>query len=169
MLRFSLAGTLAIVVALAACSRVLPGGPPTPAPWRGISADARLYTDNAGGIQDSVRMTVRDETTLRQYWQMATQGQAPPPAVPSVDFAREMVLVVAAGRRSLQDEIRVDSVRTARETDASGRTAQVMSAMVRLVEGCGRSTTPGYPVQIIRVPRFDGRVSFTERRERATC
>ena len=169
MNRFTLVVGLAFAALLPACSRVLPGGSSEPGPWRAIAADARLYTDNAGGLQDSLRAVVRDRDALREFWQRATAGQAAPPAVPSVDFTREMVLVVAAGRRTLEDDIGVDSVRTGRETDASGRTAEVMSAMVRLVEGCGRFTSPGYPVEIVRVPKFDGRVSFVERRERASC
>jgi hypothetical protein len=163
---------LALVVFAAlqsACARILPGGPPPPAPWRGISADAQLYTDNAGGIRDSVRLVIRDANTLRDQWQRATAGQTAPPTLLPVDFAREMVLMVAAGRKTLQDQIRVDSVRTVREIDASGRREEVMSVMVHLTEGCGRFTTPGYPIQIVRVPRFEGRVSFTERRERASC
>jgi hypothetical protein len=153
----------------AACWRRGPAGEPTAAPWLAVASGARLYSDNAGGIQDSVRTVVRDEATLRQLWGQATTGQATPPSIPRVDFAREMVLVVAAGRKTPRDEIRVDSVRVRRETDASGRTQEVMSAMVRTIEGCGRFSAPAYPVEIVRVRRFDGRVTFTEQRDKATC
>ena len=168
--RFPAACLVLTALAVAsACWRRGPAGEPTPAPWLAVAAGARLYSDNAGGIQDSVRTLVRDEATLRQLWGQATTGQATPPSIPRVDFAREMVLVVAAGRKTPRDEIRVDSVRVRRETDASGRTQEVMSVMVRTIEGCGRFSAPAYPVEIVRVRRFDGRVTFTELRDKASC
>src|SRR5687768_11073892 len=85
-----------------ACWRRGPAGEPTAAPWLAIGAGARLYSDNAGGIQDSLRTVVRDEATLRQLWERATTGQSAPPPLPRVDFAREMVLVVGAGRKTPQ-------------------------------------------------------------------
>jgi hypothetical protein len=166
-MRVAAAFLLVALVVLGGCSRGRRAA--APAPWLPLAADARLYTDNAGGIQDSVRTVVRDASTLRLFWQQATAGQDSPPPVPTVDFAREMVLVAAAGRMTLEDEIRVDSVRVRRETDASGRAEEVMSVLVSTVEGCGNFRAPAFPVDVVRVRRFEGRVSFIERRERAAC
>jgi hypothetical protein len=169
MTRLSFACLLLTSILLgAACSRGRPGEP-GPAPWLPLAPEGHLYTDNAGGIRDSLRTVVRDESALRLFWQQATAGQSTPPPLPTVDFARDMVLVVAAGRMSPEDEIRVDSVLVGRETDANGRREPVMSALVRTVEGCGRFTAPAYPVQIVRVRRFEGRVRFVERRDKAEC
>jgi hypothetical protein len=167
MMRTAVACLLVGLLVAGACSRGRQAA--APAPWLPLAADARLYTDNAGGIQDSLRTVVRDASTLRLFWQQATAGQVSPPAVPDVDFTREMVLVAAAGRMTPEDEIRVDSVRVRRETDASGRAEEVMSVLVSTVEGCGSFRAPAFPVDVVRVRRFEGRVSFIERRERAAC
>lgn len=161
--------TACLVLGAAACLRPRGGGGPSVERWLPLASDARLYADNAGGIRDSVRTVVRDAASLRRVWQQATAGQASPPPVPNVDFNREMVVVVAAGRMTPQDEVRVDSVQVRRERDASGGSGEVMSVMVRTVRGCGRFNAPAYPVEIIRLRRFDGRVSFVERATRAEC
>jgi hypothetical protein len=158
---------LTALLVVGACSRGRQEAPP--APWLPLATDARLYTDNAGGIQDSMRTVVRDASTLRLVWQQATAGQASPPSVPAVDFAREMVLVAATGRMTPEDEVRIDSVRVRHETDASGRVEEVMSVLVSTVEGCGHFTAPAFPIDIVRVRRFDGRVTFIDRRQRAAC
>jgi hypothetical protein len=154
-------------ISTGACSRVRPAA--APPSWLPLAADSRLYTDNAGGVADSMRTVVRDAGTLRLLWQQATTGQSAPPPVPSIDFGRDMVLVVAAGRMTPDDEIRVDSVRVRREADASGRSQEVMSILVRVIEGCGRFSAPAFPIDVVRVRRFDGPVNFVERRERAAC
>jgi hypothetical protein len=159
--------SICLLLLAGACSRARPAA--APAPWLPLAADARLYTDNQSGIQDSLHTVVRDASTLRLFWQQATAEQSTPPPVPEVDFARQMVLLVAAGAMTLEDEIRVDSIRVRREQDASGRAEDVMSVLVRVVEGCGRFSVTAYPVEIVRVRRFDGRVNFIEQKERSAC
>jgi hypothetical protein len=65
-----------------------------------------------------------------------------------------------------EDRIRVDSVGVRDVTDAVGETEEVMMVIVRTVEGCRRFNVDAYPVEIVRVPRFEGPVRFVERRER---
>jgi hypothetical protein len=155
-----------VMLTLTACARG--GAAPSPAPaWNPVPADAIIYSDNSGGIQDSLRIVVRDAARLGEIWQRATSQQTDPPAVPDVDFSREMVIVVAAGLMTPEDQIHVDSVVVRRQTNARGRTEQVMTAIVRTVEGCGRFRRDAYPIEIVRVRRFDGPVVFQERRERA--
>jgi hypothetical protein len=155
------------VLAAPACRR---GAAPAPATvpagptWSAVSAQ-RLYYDNAGGIQDSLRVVIRDAEQLRSVWSRATSLQAAPPPVPEVNFEREMLLVVAAGRRDAEDQIRIDSVGLQREPAARGRAAsEEMTAVVRLTEGCRRFATDAYPVEIVRVQRFNGPVTWVERR-----
>jgi len=151
---------------LAGCGRGGPGAPEPPPPWIAVGSEARLYSDNASGIQDSVRIVVRDAATMRDYWQRATSQQMSPPPPPVVDFNDEMVLVVGAGRMTPEDRIRVDSVVVRNEVTTTGE-RDVFTALVRVLEGCGRFQTDAYPVEIVRVRRFDGPVRFIERRERA--
>jgi hypothetical protein len=159
------AGALTLLAA-AGCGRAGPGVP-TPAAWLFVPEDATVYYDNAGGIQDSLRLVVRDAATLHDVWAQATSQQASPPPPPEVGFAKEMLLVAAAGRMTPEDQIRVDSVVVQRRTLATGKQEEVLSAVVRTIEGCGRFATPAFPVQIVRIRRFDGPVVFVERRERA--
>lgn len=166
MRRCCLPATCALTVLAVACHR---GGPATPPPpvWLPVPAEAVVYYDNAGGIQDSLRLVVRDPATLRDVWEQATSRQASPPPPPAVDFAQDMLLVAAAGRMTPEDQIRIDSAAVHERLTALGDREQVLSAVVRTIEGCRRFDAPAYPVQIVRVRRFDGPVTFVERREKA--
>jgi hypothetical protein len=158
------------ILLLPACRRG--GSAPVPATvepvvhWRAIAPGDVLYEGNSGGIPDSVRQVIRDADAYRQIWQEATARQASAPAAPPVDFARDMLLVVAAGRMTPEDEIHVDSVVVRTERGAEGRVEEVMSAIVRTYQGCRRANVAAYPIEIVRVRRFDGPVRWIERRER---
>lgn len=165
MIRFLLLAPVLMI--LSACGRG-GGAAPPPAPAAAPIAPASLlYYDNGGGVQDSLRLVVRDAETYRQIWTRATSTQASPPAAPEIDFDRAMLLVVANGRMTPEDMIRVDSVGVHQEVSPSGSRQRVMQAIVRTIRGCGGFTSDAYPVAVVRVERFDGPVRFTERRERA--
>ena len=132
-----------------------------------ISPLARLYYDNTAGIQDSVRMVVRDPNTLTSVWQRATAGQATPPPAPTIDFGRDMVIVAGAGRMTPDDQIRVDSVGMRKES-ADGKVRDVLTAWVSTIESCRRFRTDAYPLEIVRVRRFEGTVRFAEQRVKQT-
>jgi len=82
-----------------------------------------------------------------------------------VDFGSHMVVVAGAGRMTPEDRIRVDSVGVREVTDAVGDEEEVLLVVVRTSEGCSRFNVDAYPLEIVRVPRFDGDVRFLERRE----
>lgn len=160
---------LLLLVALPGCRRGRAAAPvpaPPAAAWTPAAAE-RVYYDNAGGIRDSTRLAIRDAARLQEVWAQATSRQLSPPPAPEVDFTREMLLVVAAGRRSPEDRIVVDSVRVQRETRGGTSTELAFAAVVKLVEGCGRFAADAYPLEIVRVPRFAGEIEWVERRERA--
>jgi hypothetical protein len=168
--RLLLAVLAAAVVALPGCRR---GGSPAAAPppaapaWTPLPAAALVFYDNSGGIQDSVRLVVRDEAALREVWGRATSNQSPPPALPAVDFGREMVVVAGAGRMTPEDQIRVDSVGVREEVTPANRRQRVMEVVVHTERGCQRFASDAYPLAIVRVQRFEGEVRFVERRTRA--
>lgn len=152
-------------VALAACG----GGSPEPAgtePIARVSLEERLYYDNSGAYPDSLRLVVRDAGTFARVWEQATGSQPSPPPAPSVDFERSMVLLVASGRMTPEDQIRVDSVGTRTVLRTDGSREDVLAVVVNTTEGCGRLDVDAYPVEIVRVPQFEGRVEFIERRRR---
>jgi hypothetical protein len=114
-----------------------------------------------------VRLVVRDAAGLERLWRQATAGQTAPPPVPTVDWGREMVVAVAAGRMAPNDRIRVDSVGVRREPGADGHAREVMAVLVLTTQGCERFTSAAFPVSLVRLRRYEGQVVFVERRERA--
>jgi hypothetical protein len=117
-----------------------------------------VYYDDGPGFPDSVRMAVRDQTTFEDVWARATYSQPSPPPIPVVDFTNEMILVVAAGRMSPGDQIRVDSV---------GVRGDFYVVLVRTIVQCQPFPADAYPLEIVRVAREERPVTFSERRERA--
>jgi hypothetical protein len=159
-----------MVALLGACGRGgAPAAAPAPvaAPLARLEMAQRLYYDDSGGIADSIRLAVRDPAQFRDLWDRATStlSSASPP--PEVDFTREMVLVVGAGRMNPGDRIQVDSAGVREELDPDGRTRQVMIAQVRIVLDCTGFEGDAWPLTIVRVRRFDGPVQFLHARERA--
>jgi hypothetical protein len=149
----------------AACGRG--GAPSVPPPLGPVPQASLMYDDDGGGLRDSVRLVVRDPAALDALWRRATAGQPAPPPLPAVDFRREMVVAVAAGRMTPDDRIRVDSVGMRREPGENGRVRDVLAVLVRTTEACERYSTAVYPLQVVRMRRYDGPVVFVERRERA--
>jgi hypothetical protein len=167
-LRTSLAAFL-LLAGVAACGRgggapapTLAGPPPPPAA-EPYPVPQRLYYDNGGGIQDSIRVILREEGGFRMRWDQATSRQAVPPPLPQVDFAREMVVLVAAGRMTTEDQIQVDSATVVQAMDAAGEMQPVLTIHVRTTRGCGRFNVDAYPLELLRLRRFDGEVRFNER------
>ena len=119
---------------------------------------ARIYYNDAPAFRDSVRKIVRDVTVWGQVWAQATSTQRPPPPLPLIDFGREMVVAVGAGRMNPGDEIHVDSV---------GVRGGFFEILVRTVEECQTFPTDVYPLEIVRVTWSDRPPNFVERRERA--
>ncbi len=150
----------ALVLTLSGCGG---GGVSPPPPARVITAAERLYYDNTGGIQDSLRLVVHDPQQFEQIWTRATSTQVSPPPVPTIDFSKSMVVVVGAGRRNTDDEIRVDSAAFKERTTVQGKKEQVLEITVLLRTGCGGLEVAGYPLEIVRLPTFDGPIEFNER------
>jgi hypothetical protein len=157
---------VAVAVLVAGCGR---GGPVAPAPLGPVPAEARVFYDNGGGIQDSSQVVIRDAAALQEAWQRATSTQSSPPAAPDIDFSRQMLLLVSAGRMSPDDQIHVDSVGVRREVAVSGGTRDVLAVLYTITEGCRRFNRDAFPVEIVRVRRYDGDVRFVGRRERTEC
>jgi hypothetical protein len=132
-----------------------------------VSTDSRLYADNTGGFADSLRLVVRDQAAWETTWQRATSGQTSPPPRPVVDFQEHMVVVVAAGRMTPEDRIRVDSVGVRSVRTEAGTLEDAFEIVVRTVTGCGRLRVDAFPFEIIRTRRFEGPVRFIERRTAA--
>ena len=140
---------------VAACHRGTPGMEVlTP-----VLSTARVYYDDGPAFRDSVRMVVRDGAAWRAVWAQATSTQPAPPPLPAIDFDRDMVLVVGAGKMTPGDQIHVDS---------AGVRQDFFVAVVRTIVQCRPFPADAYPLEIVRVTRSDKTATFVERRERAT-
>lgn len=145
------------------------GGPELPPPPTPMPPPVPLYYDNGGGIRDSTRRVIRDVATLESVWEQATAPQASPPAVPVINFEREMVILAAYGRATPEEEIHVDSLLVRRELNPQGEREEVLTIVVRTIQGCGRFRTEAFPLEIVSVRRFDGPVRWDERRQQLPC
>jgi hypothetical protein len=157
-----------LLAGAAACNPFGHHGASAPAPtWAPVQSVTRVYYDNSGGIADSVRLVVRDSAALQRVWAQAVSRQAAPPPAPTVDFKHDMLVVVGAGRQTPDDQIVVDSAGVRRPPPGT-KGEPTFTVYTRLVEGCHRFQADAYPVEIVRVPRFDGPVRFVEQREKPT-
>jgi hypothetical protein len=166
-----LAAALVPYAALAGCLFGGGGGGPAaqpPAPTR-LPPPLPLYYDNGGGIRDSIRVVIREPAVFEDYWFNATMPQASPPPAPIIDFTDNMVIVVAAGRATPEEEIHVDSLLVQSEMNAQGEREETLTIVVRTVLGCGRFRTEAFPLEIVRVRRFSGPVRWQERRQQIPC
>jgi hypothetical protein len=125
-----------------------------------VVSDARVFYDDGPAFRDSVRMVVRDSAAWQTVWTQATSTQASPPPLPAVNFARDMIVLVGAGRMTPGDQIHVDSV---------GVRGDAYVVVVRTTVQCRPFPAAVYPVEIVRVPQSDKPTAFAERRERANC
>ena len=116
------------------------------------------------GIADSQRVVIRDSSAWRQYWTAVHRPFIPAPAVPDVDFSREMIVLVSMGTRpSGGFVIRIDSAMT----DAQRLLVQVTQIVPG--RGCAVPAVVTRPVDLARVPATPLPVSFAERVEKTDC
>jgi hypothetical protein len=159
---------LALLLAIVGCGRRPAVTPETTTPPAApFPPPTRLYYDNGGGIQDSLRLAITRADDFAAIWQRATSRQSEPPAPPALDFANEMVLVAGAGRMRADDQIAIDSVYRTRELNTANQLVEMLNVVVLTTTGCGRFNAVGYPLDIVRVRRFEGPVKFLEERAQA--
>src|SRR5439155_15027409 len=115
---------------------------------------ARVYYDDGPAFRDSVRIVVRDGDAWRAVWAQATSTQPSPPPLPAVDFTREMVLVVGAGRMTPGDQIHVDSAGVRRD---------FFVAVVRTIVQCRPFPAPASPLDIVRLSRSGNAATCSQR------
>lgn len=153
MVRRSLLGSgcLAVIVFVAGC-----GGPSYPVavvpPVTQI-----LYTDNEADFVEASATIVRTQAAYVEMWARSGARRAAPP----VDFDRDMLVVLAAGRSSPGDSIQIQ---TAGERGEGFEDFQVV---YRLSIGCEELPGASYPLQVVRLRRSDKTPVFDERREPA--
>lgn len=137
--------------------------PPTERPlvhWRMVGGLAAWGPE---ALNPNDRQVIRDRTTFRKMWKRLHAAAAVVPALPSIDFARESVVVVPlgmlAGSGQAVHEQFVD-------TGASIRLTYVIE-----LAGQDCEAAPGVtaPVLVLRTPRIDKPLTFVEDRLVRDC
>jgi len=154
--------TAACVLVLCACASAKVNSGPPLGP---VAIEQRLFRDNASGIRNAEERVIMDSTTWRDVWRLATATQATQPPVPSVDFRQNMLLVVASGRMTIADAVRVDSVGNRAEMSQAGKRVGIVAVYYTITRDCPASTREAFPVEIVRVRRSESTVRFFSRSE----
>jgi hypothetical protein len=109
-------------------------------------------------------LVVRDPAAWAEMWAAIWKRHSPLPELPQVDFAREMLVVVALGERLTGGYgILVDS---------AVATPDRLEIWIRAISpgpSCGVTLALTQPVDIARLPRSDGVVRFHDRTEERAC
>jgi len=114
------------------------------------------YTFNSG-VTTADAFVVRDAEHWRDAWNRLHSIRRPTPALPDIDFERQMVIVVAQGRKSSGGY----AVEIAGATLMAGN-LNVDIELTQPGSRCVVSTGFTAPVDIAVLPYFDGDVVFRE-------
>jgi len=113
-----------------------------------------LLTLNVSGFTESTEAVLREPGALADAWKTAHSG-IPGNPPPSIDFAKQMVVLVAIGSRNTGGyTVRVDSV--SRASDG----ALVSYTVVSPGPTCMTPQMITSPTVAVSVPRIDGSVQF---------
>lgn len=137
----------------------------TPArlPLARLGARAGSFDSNSG-LVDSVRVVVRDTAEWRALWQRINQPFIPPPALPPIDFQRDMIIVAALGAKpSGGYDIMIESA----DEDSTGVEVSVVRSSPGT--GCALTAARTQPVDLARLPTTTRPIRFRERSVIVPC
>ena len=116
------------------------------------------------GFATAQRIVVRTQEEWAATWATLWSRQTPVPALPTVDFSREFVLVAAAGvQASGGVQIAIPNAALDQGTVRIGVVETFPGA------GCAVATVNTSPVFAARMLRFDGAISFVDLRTTKDC
>ena len=133
-----------------------------------LGSDGRPLTAYSA-IDTAARVVVRDAARWQAQWNTIWGRTTPVPALPAVDFTREMVVVAAMGGRSNGGyTIRIDSV-TASAGLTPGGGALVWVSSTSPGPRCVTTQALTAPVDAVRMPLVGGPINFHERALVTNC
>ena len=160
-MRIFLSVVMAISVSTAAMGQAAPRT--TVPPGVKDSLHHILQEENSG-LREAIRSVVRDSATWRQWWERVTADRRVRPQLPVVNFARDMLVIVALGTQSSTGyNVNVDSV------TSSGRVSRVYVRVAGPGRGCVVGNAETSPVDVVRVPKSGPLVAFVERTYADDC
>ena len=117
------------------------------------------------GLKEPDRLVIRDEAAWQSVWTQIHAGRTPTPALPAIDFSRQMVVVAAMGTRTSGGYgILFES---AHEDAPGGIVLRVLSTSPG--KGCVSPAVLTDPVDIAVVAMHPGPVRFAERSVTRNC
>jgi hypothetical protein len=127
-----------------------------------LAPGADSLTVNSG-LTESTRLVVRDAATWKTTWSRIWTA-IPAPPLPTIDFSREMVIVVGLGTRPTSGHaIVIESAAT------EGGSLNVVVRTDTPGPGCLSAQMLTSPVDVARVPRSDATVQFSDRNVTRNC
>lgn len=157
-----------VILALlfAACdgdeSPTAPNQPGSPNPPLGQTVPFTLvYADKYSGIRAPRHELITQPARWQFVWdEIMSDGRSPRPPVPSVDFARQQLILAALGESpDACKDIEVESVRLA------GDILQVSIKETRPPMSCSCPPVVVEPVDVIAIPRGTAKITFSRRSE----
>lgn len=161
---------LATLLVLAACKGESGPKAPDPGPLppgtHAIAAAARLPVPAVGGncYSPPVRIVIKSALEWESYWKGTNVLCTPPPVPAGVDWAKEMLVFAAIGKRmSPQDRVSIDG--------AGVRNDSLIVVVRRstLKDGCPGPQQPTFPQSLVKVPADTIPVRFSEAHIRIPC
>ncbi len=123
-----------------------------------------IYQSGRSGVVKPAQAVVRDSASWRTWWDRIVANRGNKPPLPTVEFDREMVVLVASGRtRANGFKVSIDSVLV-----GNGRLV-VYSTDVGPGSSCVSGSTSNQPVAVVRVPRHSEPARFVTRSVRYEC
>ena len=143
-----------------------PAQPPSPRetiPLTRLASQPSAYVEYSG-VSDSLRAVVRDSVEWRRLWVQINGPFIPQPALPRVDFQREMVVVAAMGR---QPGGGYDIVIERAVEDTAG--IEVLVRRTTPGDRCSSSAAVTKPLDLAKIPVSNKPVRFRDREQAAAC
>jgi hypothetical protein len=165
MYRFALYAAVAIV-GLGACANpdfLLPRPEGDVIPVTRLRVEPYTFTYNSG-LTDSARIVVQDANTWAATWTAIWSRHSPQPALPTIDFSQEMLVVAALGTRS--------SGGYGIFVDSAYQRADHIEVVIRKVSPGSRcivTAALSAPVDVARLPRSSQPVRYRERSVVRNC
>lgn len=127
-------------------------------------ASETLYEDQNSGIEDSRRVTIRDDSAWGAFWSELHAHRIPVPEPPRVDFDRFMVVAATAGRKSTGGHsIDIEGVL------ANGDGVWVSVLKTAPAEECVTTQALTAPAVAVKAPKRDGPVKFVDHSRTHDC
>ena len=146
-----------LTIQLLTCSMglfLLSCGKNVPRPINVVPQDQVYYSDESH-MTEVAEMVIKNANTWRQVWGQITVGEADPPAV---DWESQMLIMVNLGRMDPGDRVQIDRLE---------HRGEEIVVMYRVIEDCGTLESSVFPIQVVRVQRRGGQVTFENQHVRA--